>query len=358
MKLINTIQFKKSLGIKGFINSYLFIFFILFNSSCNSTGNIQSTLSIPTDIPTPIATTTPILPSAQIGVDENPIVIGYVQKEESSNYELLSAPLVQYLHEKTGYLIKFDVYEDPYLAFTALRESKIHFIFIQPLTYLAASERDLVEPLLMSNHFGLFKYGTQFLANRDSGFTTYFDSNSNVSTTTADFALRQFEGKQPCWTEPSSLSGTIIPYGILAKNGISFSAPAYLQNPTSVIRALYIKGICDFGATYALTGDPRTSSLVMNDLPDALERIVIIWQSDAIIPSLGFATANAVPLDIQNDIKSAFLSLIAEENGKSIISDALQYDVQGFISIEDDYYDSLRDFVNSANINPYQHLGY
>ena len=46
------------------------------------------------------------------------------------------------------------------------------------------------------------------------------------------------------------------------------------------------------------------------------------------------------------------------EEGKSIITEALQYDVQGFLSIEDDFYDQLREYVDAARINPYQHLGY
>jgi phosphonate transport system substrate-binding protein len=125
-----------------------------------------------------------------------------------------------------------------------------------------------------------------------------------------------------------------------------------------VIRALYIKGICDFGATYAYSGDPRTSSQVINDLPNILDQIDIIWQSEAIIPSLGLSASTNVPIQIQNDIKNAFLNIVMSDDGKSIITDALQYDIQGFISIEDDYYDQLRKLVEAANINPYQHLGY
>jgi phosphonate transport system substrate-binding protein len=189
-------------------------------------------------------------------------------------------------------------------------------------------------------------------------FTTYFDEKSSKSTTTAEFALRQFEGKRPCWTDPSSLGGTIIPYGILAKNGVSFQSPAYLQSPSSVIRALYIKGICDFGTTYAFSGDPRTSSQVINDLPDVLSQIEVIWQSEAFIPSLGFSASVEVPISIQSEIKNMFINLASTDEGKSIITDALQYDVQGFLPIEDDFYDQLREFVDAANINPYLHLGY
>ncbi len=338
---------------------FILSFLVIFASSCSQADPTSLPTITPTiDQITPTVTDIPPQPTKEIGIEDSPIVIGYISQDSFTNYETFAQPMIANLEDQTGYTIVFQVFTDPVEAFNELRTGNIHFMFIKPLTYLAASERDLVNPLLVSNHFGLYNYGFQFLANRDSGFSVYFDSKTNRSTTTALNALRQFEGKKPCWTEPSSLSGTIIPYGILAQNGISFTAPAYLQSPTSVIRALYIKGICDFGATYALSGDPRTSSLVINDLPDAMDRIEIIWQSEAIIPNLGLSAAISVSPMIQNNIKNAFLSLVSSEEGKSFISNALQYDVQDFLPIYDDYYDELRDLVDSAGINPYQYLGF
>ncbi len=327
-------------------------------TGCQNTLILEptTTFSFATD-PAPQPTST-IQPTAQIGMVESPIMIGYITPDKQEVNQNLAESMLMGLADKTGYALSFVTYENPQEAFDKLRAGEIHFIFIQPLTYLAASERDLVVPLLVSNHFGLYSYGTQFFANQDSGFTSYFDEKTYNSTTSAENALRQFEGKRPCWTEPSSISGTIVPQGILAQSGVSFLASAYLQNPSSVVRALYIKGICDFGTTYAYSGDPRTSSQVINDLPDVLNRIAIIWQSEAIIPSLGLSASITVPPQIQNDMKNAFLSLASEENGKAVISDALQYDVQGFLSIEDDYYDELREIVKATSINPYQHLGY
>ncbi len=305
-----------------------------------------------------ISPTNTASPTSQIGLVESPIIIGFLVRENPALYENNAEAMLISLEEKTGYEISFEAFDDPQEGFDQLRTGNIHFLFIQPLTYLAASERDLVVPLLVSNHFGLFKYGTQFFANADSGFITYFDETSNNSIAPAEMALSQFEGKQPCWTEPSSISGTIAPYGLLAQNGVSFLPPAYLQNPGSLIRALYIKGICDFGATYSHSGDPRTSSQVINDLSDVMDRIKIIWRSDPIIPNLGLSASATISAQMQSDIKNAFLNMISDEQGKAIISDALQYDIQGFLAIEDDYYDDLRKLVKAANINPYQHLGY
>lgn len=358
MSLLNNKKLLLILTKKKILILFYFLLISILFSGCQTTIVLEPTTTFPVATVPPSLPTSTMQPTVQIGLVESPIIIGYMTSGNQINIENLADSMINELEDKTSYEIRFKAFVNPQEAFDNLRQGEVHFIFIQPLTYLAASERDLIVPLLVSNHFGLYNYGTQFFANRDSGFNTFFDEKTNIATSTADIALRQFEGKRPCWTEPSSISGTIIPHGILAKNGISFLPPAYLQNPSATIRALYIKGICDFGATYSYSGDPRTSSQVITDLPDVMDRIMIIWQSEAIIPSLGLSASVTVPTQMQSDIKNAFLSLIADENGKSIVSDALQYDIQGFLSIEDDYYDSLRELVKAANINPYQHLGY
>lgn len=327
-------------------------------TACSQIDYLQPTTTFVIKTPTSVPPTETPLPDVDLGLEENPIIIAYIVSNSTENFILNSQGFIDSLEANSGYEIQFKPYIDAIEAFNDLRQSKIHFFFLQPLTYLAASERDLVIPLLVSNHFGLYNYGTQFFVNKDSSFNFYFDEKTNKSTTTAEFALRQFEGKRPCWTEPSSLSGTIVPYGILAKIGVNFLPPTYLQNPSSVIRALYIKGICDFGATYAYSGDPRTSSQVINDLPDILTQIQVVWQSEPFIPSLSLASSIEVPSHIQNEIKTLLLNLSTSDEGKLLITNALQYDVQGFLPIEDDFYDRLREYVEAANINPYQHLGY
>ncbi len=327
-------------------------------SACDQIEFLQPTTTFAVDTPTPIPPTETPYPDVALGLEDNPIIIAYVVSSSPENFILNSQDLIDSLKASSGYEIQFKPYVDAVEAFNDLRQSKIHFFFMQPLTYLAASERDLINPLLVSNHFGLYNYGTQFFVNKDSSFNYYFDEKTNKSTTTAEFALRQFEGKRPCWTEPSSLSGTIVPYGILAKIGVHFLPPTYLQNPSSVIRALYIKGICDFGAAYAYSGDPRTSSQVINDLPDILSQIQVVWQSEPFIPSLGLGASIGVPPHIQNEVRTLLIDLSTTDEGKLMITNALQYDVQGFLPIEDDFYNTLREYVEAANINPYQHIGY
>lgn len=296
--------------------------------------------------------------SMPIGTTDNPIIIAHIVDSNVQSIQDLARPLFDQLMLATNMEISYVVYDDPALAFSDLRTNQIHFIWLQPLTYLAAYQRDLISPLFVINHFGVYSYGTQFLANKSSGFIKYFDNVTNENTTTEEFALRQLDGKRPCWTDPSSLSGTIVPYGILAKNGIQFLPPTYLQTHPAVVRALYIKGICDFGATFTYLGDPRTSSQVISDLPDALTQIEILWQTDAVIPSLSFNASNNLSPEIIKNISDSLLKISTEVDGNGLLTNSLNYDVQGLKPIDNTFYDGLRDLVTAANIVPYQHLGY
>jgi phosphonate transport system substrate-binding protein len=330
---------------------------IIFISGCNPINTeVQETPTIarPTATlhPTRIPTTYPL------GTSENPIIIAHLVESNSDSIQNLGKPLMDTLMQSTNLEIQYLVYDDPKQAFSDLRNAKIHFIWLQPLTYLAAYQRDLIYPLFVTNHYGIYKYGTQFLANKSSGYVQYFDPASNQNTTSEEFALTQFDGDRPCWTDPSSLSGTIVPFGILSKNGIQFLPPTYLISHSSVVRALYIKGICDFGATFAYSGDPRTSSQVISDLPDALDQIEILWQSDPIIPSLSFNASQQLPQDIIEKIADSLFQVSKQEDGPALITESLNYDVQGLMSIDNDFYDPLKELVQAANIVPFQHLGY
>lgn len=339
------------------IFSFSLLICSLLISGC-STEIPSATATLPMQTPSSTAAFSTPTSSDPKGSIDNPIIIAQITEDNPQPLRDAGAEMVAFLQQETGLVIEYQVFDNAKAAFQQLRNNEIDFIWLQPLTYLAAFERDLVNPIFMSNHYGLYKYGTQFIANKSSGFIQYFDTATNKNTTTEEFALAQFEGKRPCWTEPSSISGTIVPFGILAKNGIQILPPAYTQSHAATVRALYIKGICDFGAVFAYSGDPRTSSAVINDLSDAINQIIVVWRTEPVIPSLSFVASRNIPESLQDQFSAAMLKLSQSENGNDILTRSLGYDIQGLISIDDGYFDQLRELVHAANIEPFQHLGY
>ncbi|MAT43141.1 MAG: hypothetical protein CL609_12430 [Anaerolineaceae bacterium] len=337
-------------------------FISLMLSGC-SQKSARDFLVLPTQTPTITPTATPTITPIPIedlvfGTETNPYIVTYINNTD----ENLNSPdmdiFIQNLSEQTGFFFQYQHFNSARDAFEALRKGEVHFVWLHPLTYLAAKERDLINPLFVTNHFGLYQYGFQFISNVESNFFSYFDENTNLNTAEAGIALRQFEGKRPCFVNDSSLSSAIAPQGLMSQNGIQNLDPVMIQTHTGIVRALYIKGICDFGVTFAYTGDPRTSSQVINDLPDALQKVQIIWRSEPIIPSLAFAVQKDVPLQVVEKT-TTYLSVMSQSSeGKELLTKSLRYDVQNLRQIDDRFFSQVKELIYAANVIPYQFLGY
>ncbi len=200
-------------------------------------------------------------------------------------------------------------------------------------------------------------YGTQFVANADSHFTVYYDPVKGQSTADAANALRQLAGKRPCWVEPASPSGFVLPTGILAQESIETLPAVLVREHTAVIRALYNPGICDFGATFAGSGDPRTASSLQADLPDVMDRVIVLWQSEPIIPNLNVSFIPGLPQPVRVKLMNALIELAQSGEGKTLLSAANQYEIGGMKPVDDSFYDPLRSAIDAAGIDLVPLLG-
>ncbi len=194
--------------------------------------------------------------------------------------------------------------------------------------------------------YGADHYGAQFVANAESGFTAFFDPETNTNTGDAATALAQFAGKKPCWTDALSTSGYIIPAGILANAGFTTQSAAFVQGHPTVIQALYATGICDFGATFI---DARTNKMFA-ETPDVMEKVVVIWRTDPVIPNDNVSFASNLPADIREKLQTALFDLAASEDGKTLLKD-MGYDVEGLSVQDDTFYDEFRVYLQAAGVD-------
>jgi phosphonate transport system substrate-binding protein len=238
-----------------------------------------------------------------------------------------------------------------------LSDYSLHAAWLPPLTYIHARQNDLAEVNLLTNHFGTYFTGSQFLAPSNSGITSFFNPEKNINTANAATALRQFQALQPCWVSPTSASGYIVPAGLLAENSIFVADGANLQSHTAVLRALYAGGICDFGATFAISGDPRTSANLLMDYPDILEEMPVIWRSDPIVPNLNLSYHPYIPDDIRTQINLALFSLVSTSAGQQTLSNSLNYDVQDLKFVEENIFDRLTELIEALEIDPQDLIG-
>lgn len=221
-----------------------------------------------------------------------------------------------------------------------------HIGWLPPFAYVVAHAKGYADVGLITIRFGSDHYGMQFLANAGSGFTSYYDEAKNKDTADAKTALSQFEGKKPCWTDPLSSSGYVIPTGILKAAGVTFKNAAFVQGHPTVVRALYATGICDFGATFI---DARTSSSLAKDLPDVMDKVVVIWRSDAIIPNDNVSYASNVPADVRQKITEALLKITGTEEGKAALKAV--YQIESLRAVEDTFYDDFRVYLEASGVD-------
>ncbi len=301
-----------------------------------------TTAHTPTSTPTPRPSPTPTLPP--LGTDGNPITIGFIPPQNGVGNGAIN-DFVNTLIDETDYAIEAFLYPDFQSLSAALLDGEIHLTWLKPFEYLYLNQQGAAEVMLMTNHLGVFAYGVQFMAHINRGFTPFFDPETNQSIGTSIAALQQFSGTRPCLIEPQSIPGNFVPLGLLANASTPTLAPVYTYSYNAMLRALYIQGICDFGVSFALTGDPLTSGDIMQNLPDAPEQLMIVWQSDGIIPNLNLSASPTLPTFIRFRLEEAVIRIADSPQGLTTISTALNYDVEALRSIQDHFYNPLRSAI-------------
>jgi phosphonate transport system substrate-binding protein len=340
---------QKKWALTGVVRRFYFLLAFLCITAC-----VPGILQKPTPTPTPTATPSPTnTPEPKpLGSPENPVTIGFVSNESDAGNQL--AAMIQ---QASGYAVASKPLPDDEAVLREMRAGTVHLGWLPPFTYLFANQEGFAKVMLVSNHFGVYGYGTQFLANIESGITPFFNPATNANTGEAENVLAQFAGKKPCWVSPTSASGYVVPNGLLAQNDVHVVPGAFLQDHTAVIRALYIKGICDFGVTFALSGDPRTA-LSLQDLPDVQQRIQVIWRSESVIPNQGLFGLPELPEDMRKNLSDAFLSIAKTDPGRATLSAAFQYDIQDLAAVDDTVFDPLRLLLKQSGVDLTSLIGY
>jgi len=303
--------------------------------------------------PLPTSTVTP----QPLGTDLNPLVLGIVSISSDPNAMSAADEVAASVQKVTGFVIKTRAFSSYNNLIDEKSFKRVHLAFLPPLTYLYANQMGFAQVGMLANHFGVYQYASRFFANAAAKYTIYYDPASDRSTAGPEIALKQFNGKQPCWVDSQSPSGYVIPLGILKDNEVNVTDGAFLISPVGVIRALYITGICDFGATFATTGDPRTSPSVNQDLTDVMNRVLVIWQTDPIIPSTNLSFHPMINSEMRQDLAYGFKDLVKDDPGRAALSTAVSYDISDLKMVEETIYEPFRKIVNAASINLLNFIG-
>lgn len=315
-------------------------------ASVPTEGLVAVPTATPTLTPTPLPTP---IPGAPLGTDENPIVLALIP---SSGRDISESALdvAAQLSHLTGLIII------PFAPATytevveALGDGRVHIAWLPPFPYLLAHEKGYADAALATTVLGRDLSAAQFLVNKqmveNRTFTVYFDPETGANLADAATALQQFKDKKPCWTDPYSPTGYVVPLGILNENGIQTKTGAFVQGHATVVKSLYADPegtICQFGAAIA-----DGQIFIASGYEDAAERVVAVWETEPIVPFDGVAYAESLPDEMRVSVSAAFLSMIQTEEGNAALRDT--YQIDGLKLIDDTFYDALRHLLEQSGL--------
>jgi phosphonate transport system substrate-binding protein len=301
-------------------------------------------ISTPTQTPAP--TQTPPA-TAEPGTEKNPLILALGPSSRPSD-EVISAGevIAGYIESHTGYKVVTAIPPSETVLVDAIGKGNAHIGAFSPFGYLLARENDSVTAILASVRDGQTFYGTQFIANRESGFISFYDDELGDNTEDANNALRQFQDKKPCWSDPTSASGYVVPLGLLNQAGVKVSSAAFLEGQSSVVRAVYAEGICDFGATFI---DARKLPSLEANYSDVMDRVNVVWRIDKIIPYENISISNSLPIEMRRVIQRAFIDLMLTSEGKTAVQTV--YGIDELQIAEDVMYDDFEMYVKASGLD-------
>jgi len=325
---------------------FVFVAFLLWG--CETPRlDLSGAAATPIPVITLQAEETPLLPTAELGRAENPIILALPPSAGATPEQVNAArEIAAQFTKRTGYVVVV-VAPDSYAALVnAFEKGNAHIALLDPLAYALAHQRDLVRARFAIVREGKIAYGTQFLARSRDGFVPYFDPPTGENTADAFTALAQFNGKKPCWSEETSPSGHIIPLGLLNQARIQTQTAAFAGSQTTVVRSLYKGGICDFGATYV---DARKFPSLEDEMPDLLEQVHVIWRTPDLIPYEVLVFSTHLPEPMRDVFSNLIPAILQTDAGKAAFQTA--YDIDEIRAANDGDFSEFRALVQNAGLD-------
>ncbi|MCC7360696.1 MAG: PhnD/SsuA/transferrin family substrate-binding protein [Anaerolineales bacterium] len=294
---------------------------------------------VPTDVPEPTATT------VALGSPDKPIIMAIAPSATSDTLIASGNTIAELLSAETGLTIQAVVPTNYQAMIQAMCSGNGQIGWLPPFAYLVAQQTmtkdaagndvPCADVAFITLRNGLDHYATQFI-----GASGVFTPGTTLE------ALKQFADKKPCWTDPLSASGYVIPASLLAQEGVKTKTAAFVQGHPTVVRAVYAGGICDFGATFV---DARTNSAIQTDLPDVNDKVVVVYQTENIIPNDTVAFAFDVPEDLRATLAAAFEKVSKSEEGAAAMKTL--YSIDGLQSVDDTFFDDFRVLLAASGID-------
>ena len=295
---------------------------------------------------TPSPTQTPLAPP-ELGTEQNPLILALAPSPHPSDEAIAAGDVIAaFIQSLTGYQVVPVIPANEKTLVEDFNKGNAHIGSLSPYGYLLARETNSVNVIFAKVRDEKIFYGAQIIANRDGGFTPYFNNALDENITDPSTALQQFNEKKACWSDEISPSGYVVPLGFLNQAQIRIRGAAFLNNQLSVVRAVYVDDICDFGATFI---DARLSSALEANYGNVIEKVIVIWRIPEIIPYENISISTALPLEMRRIIQRAFIDLMLIPEGKTAVQTV--YGMDQLQILEDTAYTEFTTYVKASGLN-------
>ncbi len=303
----------------------------------------------PTEVPTAVPPTAVPEPTAvPLGSKDKPIIMALAPSATTDELIASGDIIAELLSTETGLEIQAVVPTNYKAMIEAMCSGNAQVGWLPPFAYLVANQTmakdaagvdvNCANVAFITLRNGLDHYATQFIGRSDV-FTTVVDANDIQN-------LKLFERKKPCWTDQFSASGYVIPASLLGQEGVKAATAAFVQGHPTVVRAVYAGGICDFGATFV---DARTNSAVQKDLPDVNDKVIVVYQTENIIPNDTLAYAYDLPQEVADQLTAAMAKVAVSEEGAAALKKL--YSIDGIQPVDDTFFDEFRVLLAASGID-------
>ncbi len=346
---------------KVFVFASLLVAVVMLLTACGPAATAVPT-AVPSKVPAtkvpPTAvppTATPVPPPA-LGTADNPIILALAPSANTTELMAGGDAIAAKLTELTGYAVKVTVPTSYAALVEAMGSGNAQVGFLPTVPYIVAYYKGYATIGLITLRNGSDHYAFEVIVNKaridDGTFKSYYDATAGANTADAATSLAQFANKKPCYTDPLSSSGYLVPAGFFKANNITTKAGAWVQGHPIVVKSIYLspKGeICDFGAVYV---DARTS---VTDWKDVNDKVVVVWVSDPIIPNDTISIATSVPADVKAKIVTAFETIASNADGLTLLKNG-GYSIGGLKIVDDSFFDAYRSYLEGIgfDINSYK----
>lgn len=318
-------------------------------SACGTAATeepMEEPMEEPTEAPMEEPTEAPM---PEMGTADNPIIVAFEPSATSTEITASGQQLLDLLSQETGLTFK-GVVPTSYAALTeAMGSGNAQIGWMATFAYILAHQKGYADVALITNRFGSDHYGAQFIANIDSGFTPAADTPATEAELDT---LLQFKDKTPCFADEQSTSGHVIPLIFMKKAGLAdadIPDPVYAGGHTQVVQAIYDGGICDYGTTFV---DARSN--IAEDYPDVNDKVVVIFQTEALIPNDNMSYAPDMPQDLRDQITAAVVKVSETEEGKTALNDL--YQIAAVVPVDDTAYDTFRSYLEASGLDLSQYI--